>query len=334
MLSRAKAARFLLDNFRIGGDEGSPGAKPSRHRTPDGIAFDSYEPSGSPSHTFIAVPGLTVNGERDRRLIRFSRALARAGVRVAALELPGLKSCTFDPTDVAVVGNAVRALRGMYRTPVGIIAFSYGAGIALTAASAESTGEVGPVVAFGAYHNLGDAIAFLEARYRQEPRPGADGDWDNFLYLRSTMAWAVRGQIGLPAQDVVTLKVLLEHWCENPAIPPRRALYERALKPREREIEAACRAAHSPAVLAAMSPAGKIRAAACRVLLLHDISDTLIPPEHSRRLYSELELARGPGRQRLLVTPLLSHVNAGSLKNLRDIPALLSLIAELFKCPR
>jgi hypothetical protein len=66
-------------------------------------------------------------------------------------------------------------------------------------------------------------------------------------------------------------------------------------------------------------------------MVFHDPHDPLIPPSEARRLYEELK-SRGPdARQRLLITPLLSHVNARATWRLMDVFPLLGMIGELFQ---
>jgi hypothetical protein len=51
----------------------------------------------------------------------------------------------------------------------------------------------------------------------------------------------------------------------------------------------------------------------------------------AKRLYEELK-SRGPDtRQRLLITPLLSHVNARATRRVIDVFHLLGMMGELFR---
>jgi hypothetical protein len=66
-------------------------------------------------------------------------------------------------------------------------------------------------------------------------------------------------------------------------------------------------------------------------MIFHDPHDLLVPVDQARSIYGELK-SRGPGaRQGLLITPLLSHVNAKVSRRVADLFPLLGMMGELFR---
>jgi hypothetical protein len=83
-------------------------------------------------------------------------------------------------------------------------------------------------------------------------------------------------------------------------------------------------------VLESLSPWGKLGKLAAQVLLLHDSFDPLIPPSQSQNMLTELQQRGIPNKERLVITPLLSHVSPRAVLNLPDLLAIIDMIGELF----
>ncbi|MBI5529502.1 MAG: alpha/beta hydrolase [Deltaproteobacteria bacterium] len=327
VLSLAKSARFLLevvDPMAVGD---GPGVLERRPRTPGGTSYCLYEPARA-ARTWITVHGMTLAGEMDRRLVGFSRALARRGVRAAAVELPGLKNGRFERGDLSAITDLSGHLARLDGRPAGIVAFSFGAGISLTAAADDAgRGTIDTVISFGAYHSLYEALQWVWNRYSGAPR--TDEEWDNHLYLRFLMAHALGTRAGISRADGDEVARLLRTWCEDRDLAPRRAFCERALN--AADLRRLYEKTLSRETLRELSPAGRTFGPGCRVLLLHDANDPLIPPVHSKRISAELRGSAGSGRHRLLVTPALSHVNAGSFRRVQDVAHLVAIMAAVFE---
>lgn len=321
-----KAARFLVEVRSPANVPAGRGVSERSGRTRAGTSYRLYSEPGA-ARTWIAVHGMTLAGETDRRLVGFSRALARRGLRVAAVELPGLKNARFETGDVAAVADLSWHLAREHGMPVGIVAFSFGAGIALTAAADSADGgSIDTVLSFGAYHSLEDSLFWLRNRYHGAPL--TDVEWDNHLYLRFLMAHALGRSAGLARADADEAAHLLRTWCEDGDLAPRRAFHDRVLA--GLDLFAKYEKTVSRETLRALSPAGRTFGSGCRVLLLHDANDPLIPPIHSERIFAGLGGRGGRHGHRILVTSLLSHVNAGSFRHVKDIPGLVGMIAALF----
>ncbi|MBI5208640.1 MAG: hypothetical protein HY927_01545 [Elusimicrobia bacterium] len=318
MMRSLAAARFLLAVTRSGGG----GVEPRSRTTASGAAFDVYEPAGPAKRTCLLVHGVTLAGKDDLRLRAFARRLAEAGVRAAAADLPGLKSCVFCEGDVGVIADIAGSLWSEYGGPVAMAGFSFGAGLALVAAAREDlAGKLDPVVSFGAYHSL---AAIWERHLPESSPPRTEAQWHDHIYLRLAMAFPVMDRLGLSEEDRREVAAALGSYCTDPAVEGKRRAYALVERHSLRELH---RLGKDPGLDPALSPAGKLKGLGSRVHLLHDPDDRLVPPEHARRLYEEL---RPGGRARLLITPLLAHVSPGStLRGLADIPALLGMMGDL-----
>lgn len=294
-----------------------------RMTTSAGTACDVYEPS-RPQKTFIAVHGVTATGERDPRLVRLSRLLAGSGIRVAAVELPGLKSLRFSDADLHAFHDLATALSARFGGPVGVIAFSFGGGVALAAAAGLHAGCVDPIILFGAYHSLPDVLRHLDGVFEKLPRD--DVWWDDFVYIRAIRAIQSADAVGLDDGIRSEILTFLASYCCEPSVAAKRRFFDRVLGnlpiPGGHDFD--------PASLERLSPAGRLGSLACRVVLLHDSSDRIIPPVHSERIFAELR-GRRAGSQELLITPVLSHVNPGNIHRLRDLLRFMSLAGEIYR---
>ena len=300
----------------------------ARLRTGTGAEYDLYEPVRTAIRTVIAVSGLTLKGERDHRLVNFCRDLAGSGVRVAAPALPALKTYRFDESDLYILIALSRELYKQEGACISLIGFSVGGGLALTAAAAEGARDiVDLVVVFGAHYDLGPVWLEVMRKHQGGP-PTDDLDWEDYIWLRMIMAYRRLSSLALREEEREEMIALLGSYCELP-IAAKKEYFERAMKPRRELAELA--GFDDEAVLARISPRGRHRELKAAVMVFHDPHDPLIPPSEARRLYEELK-SRGPdARQRLLITPLLSHVNARATWRLMDVFPLLGMIGELFQ---
>jgi pimeloyl-ACP methyl ester carboxylesterase len=324
-----RAGAFLVRNM----NERPPGdrnrrLRESRLRTGKGTEYDLYEPMRTSVRTVIAVPGLTLKGEREPRFVNFCRALAESGARVAAPALPALKTYRFEESDLHILIALVRKLYEQEGSAVSLVGFSVGGGLALTAAAAEETRiAVDLSVVFGAHYDLGPVWQELVRKHRGVP-PTDDLDWEDYIWLRMIMTY--RGLSSLDMRDTEREEMIgmLGSYCELP-IAVKKEFFHRVMKPRQELTELA--GFDDAAVLARMSPRGRLMDLKAAVMVFHDPYDFLVPAVQARRLYEELK-SRGPHvRQRLLITPLLSHVNARATRHVLDVFPLLGMMGELFR---
>ncbi|HUT52979.1 MAG TPA: phosphatase PAP2 family protein [bacterium] len=326
-----KAGGLLLRSFteRPHGAD-NPRVRESRSSTPEGVEYDLYEPASRPgARTFILVTGLTVSGEKDHRLVNFARCLAESGITAAAVSLPGLKNCRFSEADVGRISDLAAYLDSRSGEKPGVIAFSFGAGLALLAAADEKNhGHLDPVILFGPYHFLPEVLDQLARKYNRAPESGED--WDNYVWLRTLLAYRDRDKLGLDQEEMKELMDLAGSYCSEPSLARKRAFHERTLSRLYPSLSVSDLESEP---LARLSPASRLADVRARVLILHDANDILVPPEQSRRIFAELGSRPAGGGQRLLITPWLSHVTARSAWKILDVFRILSIMGEIFRRP-
>jgi len=303
----------------------------SRLRTGNGTEFDLYEPVGTGIRTVIAVAGLTLKGEREPRFSNFCRALAESGARVAAPALPALKTYRFEESDLHILIALIRDLHEQVGSAISLVGFSVGGGLALAAAAAEETrNAVDLAIVFGAHYDLGPVWQELVRKHQGGP-PTDDLDWEDYIWLRMIMAYRRLSSLGNRDAEREEMIRMLDSYCELP-IGVKKEFFRRVMKPRQELTELA--GFDDAAVLARMSPRGRLQDLKAAVMVFHDPHDLLVSAVQARRLYEELK-SRGPdARQRLLITPLLSHVNARATRHVLDVFPLLGMMGELFRTQR
>lgn len=341
MLGIKEFAATLMRGLRAGvflmrtmAEQPSGGRNPlvceSRLRAKTGSHYDVYEPKRSAIRTVIAVSGLTLKGEREDRLVHFCRTLAASGVRVAVPALPAMKSFRFEESDLDVIIALIRELHEQEAFAVGLVGFSVGGGLALAAAAAEEVrNAVDLTVVFGAHYDLGSVWRELVARH-QGPPPSRDDDWEDYIWLRVIMAYRRMPSLGMGDAEREEMLDLLASYCDLP-ITKKKAFFERVMRSNPDLTDlSGWGDAELPARLSPRGVLGNVKAA---TMILHDAQDVLVPPDQAWRVYEELK-SRGPERrQRLLITPLLAHVNARASRSVRDVFPLLGMMGELFRSP-
>ncbi|MFH1436391.1 MAG: alpha/beta fold hydrolase [Pseudomonadota bacterium] len=323
-----KAGKFLLGFLSSDPVAFTPhNVRESGESTDAGTRFDLYEPLSQPMKTVITVHGMTLNGSRDSRLVHFSRYLAHHGIRVAAVELPGLKSCRFDGRDIEAMVDLVNSLAAAHGSPVGIIAFSFGAGMAMTAAADDSIGDnIDFIVSFGACGSLEE---FCESVRKQQKRTQTtQKELDDFIYTNAVMAFHVMDQLDFDGNEREELTRFLVSYCNESSMDAKISYQENVLQ--KLDVIDVYERTLDHELLRAISPSGKMHKLGCKVLLLHDSDDQLIPPDHSRKLFEELTSGGNRKGHRLLVTSVLSHVNPGNLLRVNQMLTLVKMMGEIF----
>jgi hypothetical protein len=293
--------------------------------TPEGAAYDAYAPRGPCRGAVVAVHGVTVNGPRDERLVHFARCLARSRVSCAVPRLPGLIGCRLDADDLDVLASVTRAAAATAGGRAGLIGFSFGASYCLVAAARADVAPIGRfVLAFGAYHSLGDLWANHASARFAEPR--TEVEWDDAVYLRLVLAAGNRDLVSLPADAWREVDGLLRRYCHEATPAEKRDVFERHL--RDLDLLPLATRRHDTA-FAALSPAGRLGGLRCGVSLVHDPHDPTVPVAHAHAIFAELGHGAGGGRHRLLVTPLLAHVTLASALRLGDVGRLYAALGPV-----
>ncbi|MDD5307427.1 MAG: alpha/beta hydrolase [Deltaproteobacteria bacterium] len=313
VLDIARLASLLVRASRY------PAPAPIAIESPDrktgaGAVYDLYEPHGQPLAAVIAVHGAVMTGRKDTRLAHLARCLAGSGMICAAPTLPGLARFDFDEGDVTTLESVIEELHARFGQ-VGIAAFSWGGSYSLVAASRPATApRVRFVLAIGAAWSFPD---LCDSRYEKRTRPLGDGrDLDDAIYVRMAMAYRRRERLGLDPEACSSLEDILRRYCCEASLEEKRAFHDRFL--RDLDVDEVDRRFLNRRTLEAISPAGKLGGLRCRVGLVHDRGDNLVPVSHSERIHAELLSLPNARDHRLHVTSLLSHVSPSRLPSLGD----------------
>lgn len=142
------------------------------------------------------------------------------------------------------------------------------------------------------------------------------------------MAYRRLPSLGIRDAEREEMIQLLSSYCDLP-LGKKKEFFNRVMRPRPDLTELA--GSDDAAVLTRLSPRGLLGNLKAAVMIFHDPHDPLVPSDQARGIYEELK-SRGPdARQRLLITPLLSHVNARASLRVMDVFPLLGMLGELFR---
>ena len=280
----------------------------------DGEA-DLYRPRGlAAAPGVVLVHGANPGGKDDPRIVGLADALARAGRRVLVPQLT-LRLQRLDLTDPVRIREAISFLAGPGRARVGVLAFSYGAGLTLVALADQPAiqAHVAFVATVGTYFSLFDllqgvttgTVPYRGATVAWQPDPQARGlaaqQLEAFLVPTAGAALAASLKAGDPAG----------------LAPAPRSVYDLLTNrdPARFGLLAGSLPAPLTDRLAALSPARSISRIVVPVLALHARTDQASPPTESRALIAAL---KGRVATRLVVVGDLSHVTP-TLSVLRDL---------------
>jgi pimeloyl-ACP methyl ester carboxylesterase len=349
-----RAASLLL---RIEGADGGTagwlaqlGARPVRELEvtlplADGaIPARRYVPAqGSPTARVLLVHGVHFRGMNEPRLVALAHSLAASGMEVLTPHLASLVDYRIDREAVRQIAGAAVWLGGAREPggaprPVGVIGISFAGGLGLmAAASAESQGAIGWVVAVGAHHDL----VRVGRWYAGTPEPGPDGRPP--AVEPHPYGPAVFIRVGLhrffPAPDLAVAEKALRLVLHERARDARKLLPElteqgqaqlRRILARQPHPELAqglmdlVREEAEP--LRAVSPRGRLDRLAVPVLLLHGTDDPVVPSMETRWLARDVP---PPALQAVLITPALRHAEAREQPSLRDELQLVRFLARM-----
>jgi pimeloyl-ACP methyl ester carboxylesterase len=283
----------------------TPAPRRSVVHLPGGEA-DLYRPRGLVSAPgIVLVHGANPGGKDDPRVVDLARSLAREGRRVLVPQL-GLRNQRLDLADPGRIRDAVTFLAGAAHGRVGVLAFSYGAG--LSAVALASSPDVQRRVAFlatvGTYFDLFHLL--------QGATTGT------VPYLGRTVSWRPDPQALAIAADQLAAflgrsegDALARAWRnEDPtglAPGPGAAYQLLANRDPSRFEELARRLPEGLAeLLRFLSPASAVDKVTVPVFALHARQDPASPPTESRLLVAALSRRV---EARLFIVGNLSHVS-------------------------
>jgi acetyl esterase/lipase len=296
------------------------------NRTPSDLRYDVYRPLKKSLACVIVLHGMTINGKEDRRLKHFARTLARSNITSVVPHITGLARCEFNRDDLDTLTELLRVVHQETGQRIGLIGFSFGGGYALAAAERASTdGWVRFVLTFGAHYSLSELFGwYMEKKVSEKSSPS---EWDNWIYLNLVLAYRYQKPPILPPEEFQEVETLMQRYCCEASLDEKSAFYEKHLRAYNL-VEKAYREL-DPSVLEALSPSGKLGRLKCKVSVIHDLHDTLIPASHSERIFAELQDVAFSTDHRLLVTSLLSHVSMADFFKVSEVARLYSAMKPI-----
>jgi pimeloyl-ACP methyl ester carboxylesterase len=305
---------------------------------------------GKAAPAWVVMHGITRPGRAHLQLVRFTRAVASAGLATIVPEVPEWRRLSLAPhLSAPTIAAAIRGLRdtGVVRDePVGVIGFSFGAPHTIAACGAPGLeGQIAGACGFGGYCSLETTFRFMmTGRHgwdgaRHDLRPDPYGRWiaaANYLtgvpdhedaedvadaLLRLA---AHAGDVGAPSWNALYDPTIRELRAE--IAEPRRQLFDLFARPSDSEAIGADADGLAEGLAAAarqadplIDPADALGAVRCPVHVLHGRGDNLIPFTEAFRL---AEALRNTDVQ-LTVTRLFGHSGQGAFpvaRALREVP--------------
>ena len=206
-----------------------------------------------------------------------------------------------------------------------MVAFSVGGSLALSAAADPAIADkIDPLILFGPAYDIAEIQKQVIERFKTPPR--TDLDWDDLVWFEMITVYPQPEAFGLSAKERGELNELLAGYC-NKSVAKKKDFYNRVLKGRDIKPDLS----GNEASLRKVSPAGKLAGVTSRVFIIHDPADTMVAPEQSEKIMAELNSKRPAGRQELLVTPLVSHVNAHASWRVLDFFQICGMMGELYR---
>lgn len=305
-----------------------------------------------PVPAWVVMHGITRPGRAHQQLVRFTRAVASAGLATIVPEVPEWRELSLAPhLSTPTIRAAIRGLRdtGVARdAPVGVVGFSFGAPHAIAACGAPGlSDEVAGACGFGGYCSIETTFRFMmTGRHgwdgsRHVLRPDPYGRWiaaANYLTAMpdhqdaDDVADALRrlaaeaGDVGAASWDPLydaTIRRLRDGVAE-----PRRTLFDLFAPTSDDGVPGDEKAALSVAEgLAAaardadplIDPVPALGTVRCPTHVLHGRGDHLIPFTEAYRLREAL----GKAEVRLTVTRLFGHSGHGAFplaRALSEVP--------------
>lgn len=300
---------------------------PEIHQTAGGYEYHLYYPKGKAIRTVVLVYGMTIEGHQDGRLLKLARACANAGLKVVVPHLPGLMDFRVARGDLQRLVEIVGFLAEKESEKIGLIGFSTGGSYALLLAAHPALADkIGSVMLFSPIY---DARAVAERLHAPvDPPPQTPKEWDQFYWAQSVIAFRNRKRLRLKKAVQEALQIFLADW-ERYELDVKRVFYEAQIAPQQ--LARRTDLLDEGPALDQLSARGQLKRVNSPVFILHDATDQVVSPEHSRKMVAELAL-RGPKfRQEVLVTPWLAHIVLQKTGSLSELAKIVAFTAELFR---
>jgi acetyl esterase/lipase len=308
-----------------------------------------YAPARKSRQTVLVVAGLHPAGIDDPRVMALSRELARSRVTVVTPELPQLSQFEITPAltdqiELAALWLATSA--GLAPTGrIGLMGISFSGGLALVAAGRPALRDhLSYVFALGGHDDLSRVLTYLCTGVEEGSPQRPPHDYGVAVVLLNVADHLVPPeQVGL-LRDAVRRFLWASHLDTVDAPAAARAFNELRILARGLPEPAASLlemvndrdvARLGPLLLphvashveaAALSPS-RSPVPAAPVFLLHGRDDTVIPGTESIHLATRLRQQSVPVR--LLITDLISHVDADQTPAVLDVWRLARFLGDL-----
>lgn len=291
----------------------------------DGTQLELYEPSTKALGTVLLIYGMNMLGEKDPRLVSMAQSCVATGLRVAVPVLKGLKSLTLDASDLSAVRESIRFLYNKFNEPVRIVAFSTGGSMALRLTTEH---ELAPFVSIitliSPVYDPRETWTRID-RLARMPIQNLENA-DNQIWLSYVTAYRNVRRLGFTDDEKNLIADHLRRYSVGLTKEEKIAFFQSIIQKRPPGNEELLMEYDAFEVI---SPLGKLAGTNTRVLIIHDANDWLVPPAQSKQLANELG-QRVSLNHRLLITPVLSHVNIEHLYYVFDILQIIDFLGELY----
>jgi len=336
-ISHPTATGFLASYVVYAVDERSDDIQ-----TPHGLIRGRvYMPVGvTNAPGMVVVHGVHRLGIDEPRLKAFARDIAASGIVVFTPQLNDIADYRITTESIDVIGESAQMLGSRVKSnKVGLFGLSFAGGLCLLAAADERyANNIAYVVAVGAHDDLSRVSRFFVTNEIATP--------DGTLIRREAHEYGTliivyeHPDYFFSAKDApIAKEVMRLEMAEQP--DAARTLAKRmtpAGLSKMRLLLEDRRSELNPELLSVLesrrdempqvSPTGRLQSLRANVLLLHGTDDAVIPAVETLWLARSVPADR---LKRVLITPLLSHVDVGADPPLAEQAALVDFIAEMLR---
>jgi pimeloyl-ACP methyl ester carboxylesterase len=298
-------------------------------------SYEVYEPKDGAWKTIVMVYGMGLPGERDPRLNKFAQACLEAGTRVIVPNLSGVKNYRLEESDLVRlidVLNHIAMLRDtgfVFKGPITIVAFSAGASISLSAcASAFLNAEIHSLLLFSPLYDIREVWKTLHESSVDHRNPK---NLDNSLWTQFVIAYRNRTLLGFNETDNKSLEDILRYYDSWISLKEKLSFYNHVVAPLK--LNQRDDLLMEENAFDVLSPKDKLKFVKARVAIIHDATDTVVPPSHGERIVKELktrENREGAKDAKIVITPLLAHVTVTGGVNVFEVFKLIDMLGEVF----
>jgi len=284
----------------------------------------------------VLVHGVHRLGIDEPRLMRFSRALASAGLRVVTPEVHELSDYRVAPSSVHTVGESVSALsRELGGRRVGLMGTSFGGGVALMAAADPAYRDLVSFVVSVGGHNDMERVARFFVTHETDTADGGHETREAHDYGAMVLVHA-RTEDFFPEADQPAAREAIRLWLWEEHAKAREAATK--LSPASRTRVEAMFAGHWDALrpellrtldnqraeMRGVSPHHHLSGLRAPVFVLHGLGDTVVPKTEAEWVAKDAERY---AKVTLLVSPSIKHVELAGTPTTAEAARLVHFMA-------